>query len=73
MRCSATRQGLSQEARAPVDKCADYRLKNKHKQRFDHANGWPIVPAGFPGFLPAAAYAMISGEADLPQLLNRTR
>ncbi|HCZ16331.1 MAG TPA: hypothetical protein DHV85_17440 [Candidatus Accumulibacter sp.] len=43
MRRSATRQGLSQEARAPVDKCADYRLKNKHKQRFDHANGWPTA------------------------------
>lgn len=45
MRRSATRQGLSQEARAPVDKCADYLLKNN--ERFDYAtalaNGWPIA------------------------------
>ena len=45
MRRSATRQGLSEEARAPVDKCADYLLKNK--ERFDYAtalaNGWPIA------------------------------
>ena len=35
MRRSATRKGLSQEAREPVDKCADYLLKNK--ARFDYA------------------------------------
>lgn len=45
MRRSATRRNLSPEARAPVDKCADYLLKNQ--QRFDYAmalvNGWPIA------------------------------
>jgi hypothetical protein len=45
MRRSATRQGLSPERREPVDKCADYLLKNK--ERFDYAtalaNGWPIA------------------------------
>jgi hypothetical protein len=44
MRRSATRQGLSQEARRPVDQCANYLLKNK--ARLDDAtalaNGWPI-------------------------------
>jgi hypothetical protein len=45
MRRSATRKDLSQQARVPVDKCADYLLKNK--DRLDYAtaleNGWPIA------------------------------
>jgi hypothetical protein len=45
MRRSATRRGLSQAERAPLDKCAGYLLKNR--ERLDYAlalqRGWPIA------------------------------
>ena len=63
MRRSATRQGLSQEARAPVDKCADYLLKNK--ARFDYAtalaNGWPIAT----GIIEGACRHLVNDRMDL--------
>jgi hypothetical protein len=63
MRRSATRQGLSQEARAPVDKCADYLLKNK--ERFDYAtalaNGWPIAT----GIIEGACRHLVKDRMDL--------
>ena len=63
MRRSATRQGLSQETRAPVDKCADYLLKNK--QRFDYAtalaNGWPIAT----GIIEGACRHLVKDRMDL--------
>jgi hypothetical protein len=63
MRRSATRQGLSQEAREPVDKCADYLLKNK--ARFDYAtalaNGWPIAT----GIIEGACRHLVKDRMDL--------
>ncbi len=63
MRRSATRQGLSHEARAPVDKCADYLLKNK--ERFDYAtalaNGWPIAT----GIIEGACRHLVKDRMDL--------
>ena len=63
MRRSATRQELSQEARAPVDKCADYLLKNK--ARFDYAtalaNGWPIAT----GIIEGACRHLVKDRMDL--------
>jgi len=63
MRRSATRQGLSQEARAPVDKCADYLLKNK--ARFDYATalakGWPIAT----GIIEGACRHLVKDRMDL--------
>ena len=63
MRRSATRQGLSQEARAPVDKCADYLFKNK--ERFDYAtalaNGWPIAT----GIIEGACRHLVKDRMDL--------
>ena len=63
MRRSATRQGLSQEARAPVDKCADYLLKNK--ERLDYAtalaNGWPIAT----GIIEGACRHLVKDRMDL--------
>jgi hypothetical protein len=63
MRRSATRQGISQEARAPVDKCADYLLKNK--ERFDYAtalaNGWPIAT----GIIEGAGRHLVKDRMDL--------
>jgi len=63
MRRSATRQGLSPEARAPVDKCADYLLKNK--ERFDYAtalaNGWPIAT----GIIEGACRHLVKDRMDL--------
>ncbi|MBK7956466.1 MAG: ISKra4 family transposase [Candidatus Accumulibacter sp.] len=63
MRRSATRQGISQEARAPVDKCADYLLKNK--ERFDYAtalaNGWPIAT----GIIEGACRHLVKDRMDL--------
>ena len=63
MRRSATRQGLSQEAREPVDKCADYLLKNK--TRFDYAtalaNGWPIAT----GVIEGACRHLVKDCMDL--------
>jgi hypothetical protein len=63
MRRSATRQGLSQAARVPVDKCADYLLKNK--ERFDYAtalaNGWPIAT----GIIEGACRHLVKDRMDL--------
>ena len=63
MRRSATRQVLSQEARAPVDKCADYLLKNK--ERFDYAtalaNGWPIAT----GIIEGACRHVVKDRMDV--------
>jgi hypothetical protein len=63
MRRSATRQGLSQEARKPVDKCADYLLKNK--PRFDYAtalaNGWPIAT----GIIEGACRHLVKDRMDI--------
>ena len=63
MRRSATRQGLSQEARAPIDKCAGYLLKNK--ERFDYApalaNGWPIAT----GIIEGACRHLVKDRMDL--------
>ena len=63
MRRSATRQGISQQARAPVDKCADYLLKNK--ERFDYAtalaNGWPIAT----GIIEGACRHLVKDRMDL--------
>lgn len=45
MRRSATRRGLSQTERAPLDKCAQYLLKNRPRLNYAQAlrNGWPIA------------------------------
>ena len=45
MRRSATRRGLSQTERAPLDKCAEYLLKNRQRLNYAQAlrNGWPIA------------------------------
>jgi hypothetical protein len=55
--------GGSQEARAPVDKCADYLLKNK--ERFDYAtalaNGWPIAT----GIIEGACRHLVKDRMDL--------
>lgn len=63
MRRSATRRDLSQEAGKPVDKCADYLLKNK--QRFDYAaalsNGWPIAT----GIIEGACRHLVKDRMDL--------
>ena len=63
MRRSATRQGLSPEARTPVDKCADYLLKNK--ERLDYAtalaNGWPIAT----GIIEGACRHLVKDRMDL--------
>ena len=63
MRRSATRQGISQQARAPVDKCADYLLKNK--ERLDYAtalaNGWPIAT----GIIEGACRHLVKDRMDL--------
>lgn len=63
MRRSATRQALSPETRAPVDKCADYLLKNK--ARFDYAtalaNGWPIAT----GIIEGACRHLVKDRMDL--------
>jgi len=60
---SATRRGLSPETRAPVDKCADYLLKNK--ARFDYAaalaNGWPIAT----GIIEGACRHLVKDRMDL--------
>ena len=62
-RRSATRKGLSQEAREPVDKGADYLLKNK--ARFDYAtalaNGWPIAT----GIIEGAGRHLVKDRMDL--------
>jgi len=63
MRRSATRKALSQEAREPVDRCADYLLKNK--ARFDYvtalANGWPIAT----GIIEGACRHLVKDRMDL--------
>lgn len=63
MRRSATRQALSPETRAPVDKCADYLLKNK--ARFDYAtalaHGWPIAT----GIIEGACRHLVKDRMDL--------
>ena len=63
MRRSATRKNLSQQAREPVDKCADYLLKNK--ARFDYAtalaNGWPIAT----GIIEGACRHLVKDRMDL--------
>lgn len=63
MRRSATRKNLSQAAREPVDKCADYLLKNK--ARFDYAtalaNGWPIAT----GIIEGACRHLVKDRMDL--------
>ena len=60
---SATRKNLSQEAREPVDKCANYLLKNK--TRFDYAtaltNGWPIAT----GIIEGACRHLVKDRMDL--------
>lgn len=45
MRRSATRRGLSKSERRPVEKCADYLLKNKERLEYGRAlgEGWPIA------------------------------
>ena len=62
-RRSATRKDLSQAAREPVDKCADYLLKNK--ARFDYAtalvNGWPIAT----GIIEGACRHLVKDRMDL--------
>ena len=63
MRRSATRKNLSQQAREPVDKCADYLLKNK--DRFDYAtalaNGWPIAT----GIIEGACRHLVKDRMEL--------
>jgi len=63
MRRSATRKNLSQQAREPVDKCADYLLKNK--VRFDYAtalaNGWPIAT----GIIEGACRHLVKDRMEL--------
>ena len=45
MRRSATRRGLSHVERAPLDRCAEYLLKNRQRLNYAQAlrNGWPIA------------------------------
>jgi hypothetical protein len=45
MRRSATRRELSQSERAPLDKCAEYLLKNRERLQYAHAlkHGLPIA------------------------------
>lgn len=45
MRRSATRRDLSQSQRAPLDKCAEYLLKNRERLKYAHAlqEGLPIA------------------------------
>jgi triphosphoribosyl-dephospho-CoA synthetase len=45
MRRSATLRGLSQAKREPLDKCAEYLLKNRERLNYAQAlgNGWPIA------------------------------
>ena len=63
MRRSATRRALPQAVRAPVDKCADYLLKNK--ERFNYAralaNGWPIAT----GIIEGACRHLVKDRMDL--------
>ena len=63
VRRSATRRDLSQAAREPVDKCADYLLKNK--PRFDYAtalvHGWPIAT----GIIEGACRHLVKDRMDL--------
>ena len=62
-RRSATRKNLSQQARAAVDKCADYLLK--HKVRFDYATalakGWPIAT----GIIEGTCRHLLKDRMDL--------
>jgi hypothetical protein len=63
VRRSATRKNLSKETREPIDKCANYLLKNK--TRFDHAtalaNGWPIAT----GIIEGACRHLVKDRMDL--------
>ncbi len=63
MRRSATKQALSQRARKPVDKCADYLLKNK--LRFDYGvallSGWPIAT----GVIEGACRYLVKDRMDI--------
>jgi hypothetical protein len=63
MRRSATFKRLSQKEREPVDKCANYLLKNK--ERFDYAtalaNGWPIAT----GIIEGACRHLVKDRMDL--------
>ncbi len=63
MRRSATRRGLSQKERGPVEKCAEYVLKNK--ERLDYASalaeGWPIAT----GVIEGACRYLVKDRMEL--------
>ena len=63
IRRSATLRGLDARARKPVDKCADYFLKNKHQMRYDEylAKGLPIAT----GVIEGACRHLVKDRMDL--------
>lgn len=63
MRRSATRRGLSQKERAPVDKCAEYLLKNKERLDYGRAlaEGWPIAT----GVIEGACRHLVKDRMEL--------
>jgi hypothetical protein len=74
---SATRRGLSQSERRPVEKCAEYLLKNKERLEYGKAlgEGWPIATGVIEGAcrylvkdrmqLSGARWSLEGGEAVL--------
>jgi len=63
MRAHATRQALTQAQREPVDKCADYLLKNKAYLDYQTAleKGWPIAT----GIIEGACRHLIKDRMDI--------
>jgi hypothetical protein len=63
MRRSATKRGLSKEARKPVDQCADYLLKYKDYLRYDQylAKGMPIAT----GVIEGTCRNLINDRLDI--------
>jgi hypothetical protein len=63
MRRQATLQGLTQAQREPVDKCADYLLKNKPYLDYKTAleKGWPIAT----GVIEGACRHLIKDRMDI--------
>jgi hypothetical protein len=63
MRRSATRRKLSQQKRQPVDRCANYLLKNKKRLNYARAleNGWPIAT----GVIEGACRYLVKDRMDI--------
>lgn len=63
IRRSATRRGLSKSKRQPVDKCANYLLKNKERLNYARAleNGWPIAT----GVIEGACRYLVKDRMDI--------